>query len=387
MASAPAVEVRDLVKTYGGRAVVDGLSFAVQAGEVFALLGPNGAGKTTTVEILEGYRHADAGYVRVLGLDPGRQGAALKPRIGLMLQQGGLFPQITAREALRLCAAFYREAEDPEALLDQLQLREVGGTRFRQLSGGQKQRLSLGLALIGKPHLVFLDEPTSAMDPQARRSTWNIIRSLRNHGTTVLLTTHFMDEAEQLANRVAIVDHGHLVALDTPAGLRQSVANEVRFVSDPPVSEDAVAAALALPRSCIDRENDGTLVVHVAPTPARIAELTAWLATQSALLTELRPRQWSKNLAIFVGLVIYLLAVAFRDVDQRPHNRMIGDPEQHPSRLNAHSLDRIALDPDTVERSWHYGFCRRQLIDWRRPHCTPRPPTGLGGAPGRAARE
>jgi ABC-2 type transport system ATP-binding protein len=283
-----AVEVRDLVKTYSGRAVVDGLSFSVQPGEVFALLGPNGAGKTTTVEILEGYRRPDAGFVRVLGLDPSRQSAQLKPRIGLMLQQGGLFPQITAREALRLFAAFYPETEDPDALLDQLQLREVAHTRFRQLSGGQKQRLSLGLALVGKPRLVFLDEPTVAMDPQARRSTWGIIRSLSNRGTTVLLTTHFMDEAEQLANRVAIVDHGRLVALDTPAGLRHAVANEIRFATAPPVTEDAVAAALGLARSAVGRENDGTLLVHVEPTPGRIAELTAWLATQHALLTELR---------------------------------------------------------------------------------------------------
>jgi ABC-2 type transport system ATP-binding protein len=283
-----AVEVRDLVKNYGGRSVVDGLSFSVEPGEVFALLGPNGAGKTTTVEILEGYRHADAGHVRVLGLDPNRQGGELKPLIGLMLQQGGLFPQITAREALRLFAAFYPDTEDPDALLDQLQLREAANTRFRQLSGGQKQRLSLGLALIGKPRLVFLDEPTAAMDPQARRSTWNIIRGLRNRGTTVLLTTHFMDEAEQLANRVAIVDRGHLVALDTPAGLRHAVANEVRFGTEPMVTEDAVAAALGVARAAVDRENDGTLLVHVEPTPARIAELTAWLASQNVLLTELR---------------------------------------------------------------------------------------------------
>jgi ABC-2 type transport system ATP-binding protein len=284
----PAVEVRDLVKIYGSRTVVDGLSFTVESGEVFALLGPNGAGKTTTVEILEGYRRADAGVVRVLGLDPDRQGAQLKPRIGLMLQQGGLFPQITAREALRLFAAFYPEAEDPDALIDQLQLREVANTRFRQLSGGQKQRLSLGLALIGKPHLVFLDEPTAAMDPQARRSTWNIIRGLRNRGTTVLLTTHFMDEAEQLANRVAIVDRGHLVALDTPAGLRHAVANELRFGTDPDVDEDAVADALDVPRGLVERENDGTLVVHVEPTPGRIQVLTVWLASQNILMTELR---------------------------------------------------------------------------------------------------
>jgi ABC-2 type transport system ATP-binding protein len=283
-----AVEVRDLVKIYNGRPVVDGLSFTVEPGEVFALLGPNGAGKTTTVEILEGYRRPDAGSVRVLGLDPTRQGAQLKPRIGLMLQQGGLFPQITPREALRLFAAFYPDAEDPDALLEQMELREVAGTRFRQLSGGQKQRLSLGLALVGRPQLVFLDEPTAAMDPQARRSTWNIIRTLRQRGTTVLLTTHFMDEAEQLANRVAIVNRGRLVALDSPAGLRHAVANEMRFTTDPAVTESEVAAALSLSRGAVERENDGTLVLHIEPTPARIAELSAWLATRNALLTELR---------------------------------------------------------------------------------------------------
>jgi ABC-2 type transport system ATP-binding protein len=287
-AGTPPIEVRDLVKTYNGRAVVDGLTFLVQPGEVFALLGPNGAGKTTTVEILEGYRRPDGGSARVLGLDPARQGSALKPQIGLMLQQGGLFPQITPREALRLFAAFYPNAEDPEKLIGQLELAEVAGTRFRQLSGGQKQRLSLGLALVGRPRLVFLDEPTAAMDPQARRSTWNIIRSLAQSGTTVLLTTHFMDEAEQLANRVAIVNRGRLVALDTPAGLRHAVANEVRFTTEPAVREDAVASALNLPRSAVECENDGTLVLRVEPSPAQIAALTTWLASQNILLTELR---------------------------------------------------------------------------------------------------
>ncbi len=248
----PPVEVRDLVKIYGGRAVVNGLTFSVQPGEVFALLGPNGAGKTTTVEILEGYRRPDGGSTRVLGLDPAKQGAELKPRIGLMLQQGGLFPQITAREALRLFAAFYPNAEDPDKLIDQLELREVANTRFRQLSGGQKQRLSLGLALVGRPRLVFLDEPTAAMDPQARRRTWNIIRALRD------------------------------------SGLRHAVANEVRFSTRPPVAHAEVAAALALPPGAVESENDGSLVLHVEPSPARIAELTTWLAGQNVLLTELR---------------------------------------------------------------------------------------------------
>ena len=280
--------MRELVKSYSGRRVVDGLSFSVAAGEVFALLGPNGAGKTTTVEILEGYRRADSGVVRVLGLDPVRDARALKQQIGLMLQQGGLFPQITVVEALRLFAAFYPDPEDPETVLDQLQLREAAKTRFRQLSGGQKQRLSLGLALIGKPRLVFLDEPTAAMDPQARRATWSIIRLLTQQGTTVLLTTHFMDEAEQLANRVAIVDRGRLVALDSPATLRQTVANEVRFATEPSVPERDVAAALGVPADAVERENDGTLVVRLEPSPELVAELAAWLARRGILLTELR---------------------------------------------------------------------------------------------------
>jgi ABC-2 type transport system ATP-binding protein len=283
-----AIEVQDLIKRYGERAVVDGLSFSVNTGEVFALLGPNGAGKTTTVEILEGYRRADAGTVRVLGLDPAHQGAQLKPRIGLMLQQGGLFPQITPREALRLFAAFYPNSDDPERLLDTLELREVAKTRFRQLSGGQKQRLNLGLALIGRPRLVFLDEPTAAMDPQARRMTWGVIRALRRDGVTVMLTTHFMEEAEQLADRVAIIHRGRLVALDTPAGLRRETAREVRFHTAPTISERAVSEALELESGAVDRENDGTLVVHADPSPELVARLAAWLETEGVLLTELR---------------------------------------------------------------------------------------------------
>ena len=300
--STAAIEVRQLVKSYNGRRVVDGISFSVARGEVFALLGPNGAGKTTTVEILEGYRHADAGAVSVLGLDPVRQAGALKPRIGLMLQQGGLFPQITPREALQLFAAFYPSPEDPNALLEALELQGVAGTRFRQLSGGQKQRLGLGLALIGRPELVFLDEPTAAMDPQARRATWNIIRALQQRSVTVLLTTHFMDEAEQLAHRVAIVDRGRLVALDSPTALRQAVAREIRLSTQPAVSEQVLAAALGIPRNAVERENDGTLVLRVEPTPERVALLATWLASQGALMTELRAGSRSLEQA-FLALV------------------------------------------------------------------------------------
>ena len=286
-AAPAAIRVRGLVKRYGGRAVVDGVSFDVRPGEVFALLGPNGAGKTTTVEILEGYRKPDDGQVRVLGLDPLRDGSRLKPRIGLMLQQGGLYPHITALEALRLFSTFYADPEPPDDLLDRLDLRDAAGTRFRRLTGGQKPRLSLGLALVGKPELDFLDEPTAAMDPQARRATWEIIRELRTRGVTVLLTTHFMDEAEQLADRVAIVDHGHLVALDTPVGLRHGASDEVRFTTSFPVEPADVAAALGLPARSASREANGTIVLLCQPTPVLLARLTAWLAERDILIADL----------------------------------------------------------------------------------------------------
>ncbi len=282
-----AVVVKGLRKQYDGRSVVDGISFQVRAGEVFALLGPNGAGKTTTVEILEGYRRPDAGEVRVLGLNPRTQTTQLRRRIGLMLQQGGLYPQIEVREAAHLFAAFYDDPEDPEALLDRLGLREVQHARFRTLSGGQKQRLSLALALIGRPDLVFLDEPTAAMDPQARRATWSIIRDLRERRVTVLLTTHFMEEAEQLADRVAIIDHGRLVALDSPDALRRAATRELRFSTLPAVTPEAVAAALGLPPAAVHAETDA-MVVELEPTPELVASVATWLAQEGVLLTELR---------------------------------------------------------------------------------------------------
>lgn len=218
----PAVRTVDLGKSYNGRWVVDGLNVEVRRGEVFALLGPNGAGKTTTIEILEGYRTPDRGRVEVLDLDPRRDHAQLMRRAGLMLQQGGIYPAIRVREVLTLFSHFYTDPIDPEELLKDMGLNEVATSRYRLLSGGQQQRLSLALALIGRPELVFLDEPTAGMDPQARRATWDIVRSLKSRGVTVLLTTHFMDEAEELADRVAIVDRGQLVALDQPDALRQS---------------------------------------------------------------------------------------------------------------------------------------------------------------------
>jgi len=283
-----AIEVFELTKRYAGRAVVDRLSFSVEEGEVFALLGRNGAGKTTTVEILEGYRTADSGRARVLGLDPVRDRGKLRPYTGQMLQSGGLYPQVTPREALRLFASFYPNADDPAGLLDRLELTPVGNVRFRQLSGGQRQRLNLGLALIGRPRLVFLDEPTASMDPQARHATWAIIRDLQERGTTVMLTTHFMDEAEQLANRVAIVDHGRLLALDAPARLRQGVGNAIRFATQPAVAEAEVASLLGVSPADVEREIDGTLVVRIEASPELVGRLATWLAERGVLLTELR---------------------------------------------------------------------------------------------------
>jgi ABC-2 type transport system ATP-binding protein len=283
----PAITVENLVKRYGATRAVDGPSFTIGVGEVFALLGPNGAGKTTTVEILEGYRVPDAGTVRVLGLDPIRDGQRLKQQIGIMLQQDGLYPGLTAREALRLYAQFYERPADTEALLERVGLEAAAKTRCRQLSGGQKRRLALAVALVGQPTLVFLDEPTAGMDPQARLATWEIIRDLRREGATVLLTTHLMDEAEKLADRVAIINHGKLVALDTPAALMGgAAAGMVRFSA--PAGLDCAALA-ALPSAQEAKEiNPGTYILKTADPPALLAELTAWLRDQGVTLTGLR---------------------------------------------------------------------------------------------------
>src|SRR5436309_800773 len=229
-----AIVVDNFSKSYGSHRVVDQLHFTVHRGEVFALLGPNGAGKTTTVETLEGYKRPDQGSVRVLGRDPIREAQSLKPLIGVMLQQDGLYPALTAREILRLYAGYFREPQNIDGLLERVGLSAAAQTRCRRLSGGQKRRLALALALVGNPTLLFLDEPTSGMDPQARLATWEIIRDLKRNGATVLLTTHLMDEAERLADRVAIIDHGRLIALDTPMGLTGvENANIVRFVATP----------------------------------------------------------------------------------------------------------------------------------------------------------
>jgi len=289
VAETPAVVVDGLTKAYGAQLAVDGLSFQVASGEVFGLLGPNGAGKTTTVETLEGYRKPDEGTVRVLDLDPIGDRRRLVPRIGVMLQDGGLYPGVRPLEALRLFAAYYESHENPEELLDLVGLRPMAGKVVRRLSGGQKQRLSLALALIGRPEVVFLDEPTAGMDPHARLTTWEVITGLKERGATVILTTHAMDEAERLCDRVAIIDGGGLVALGTPGDLTRSAGGgETLFTAAPGLDTAALAAALLLAPAAVVESKPGEYVVHAASSPELVAALTAWLRDQGVALGDLR---------------------------------------------------------------------------------------------------
>ncbi|RSM34756.1 ABC transporter ATP-binding protein [Amycolatopsis balhimycina DSM 5908] len=216
----PLIEVTDLRKRYGTRVAVDGVSFTVERGEIFGILGTNGAGKTTTVECLQGLRQADGGTISVLGLDPATDRAALTHRVGVQLQESRLPAKLRVREALELFAAFYPEPADVDTLLDQLDLRDHARSYFGKLSGGQKQRMSIALALVGRPELAILDELTTGLDPHARRETWRLVEGVRATGVTVLLVTHFMDEAERLCDRVAIFDAGRVAATGTPAELR-----------------------------------------------------------------------------------------------------------------------------------------------------------------------
>ena len=226
----PVIEVEALRKAYGATVAVDGVSFEVAEGEIFGLLGPNGAGKTTTVECLQSLRRADSGRMRVLGLDPTSQAQALRRRIGAQLQDSALPDRIKVWEALELFASFVPGASDPEALIGQWGLADKRNAPFSSLSGGQRQRLFVALALVNNPEVVFLDEMTAGLDPAARRMAWNLIRAIRDRGATVVLVTHFMDEAEQLSDRLAIVDKGRIVALGTPQGLIAEHADGIRVI-------------------------------------------------------------------------------------------------------------------------------------------------------------
>ncbi|MDT0269898.1 ABC transporter ATP-binding protein [Streptomyces sp. DSM 44915] len=239
----PIIEVRDLRKSYGGRTVVDGVSFDVAEGEIFGILGLNGAGKTSTVECVEGLRVPDAGRIRVAGLDPVADHAAVTGVLGAQLQESALQAKLTVREALELYAAFYPRPLDWRPLAERLGLTARLGTRFHVLSGGQKQRLFIALALIGAPRVVVLDELTTGLDPRARRDTWALIEDVRDSGVTVLLVTHFMEEAQRLCDRIAVLDKGRISALDTPAGLigRAAGATVISFTPSEPLDEKLVS--------------------------------------------------------------------------------------------------------------------------------------------------
>src|SRR5579859_525752 len=286
--AAPAVELHGLVKRYGQIAAVDGLSLTAARGAVTGILGPNGAGKTTTIEICEGYRRPDQGTVRVLGWDPARDARALRPRVGVMLQSGGIPPAVPAADYLRLLSRFHAHPVDPAALLDLVGLTSVARIPYKRLSGGQQQRLSLAAAVIGRPELVFLDEPTAGMDPQARHATWDLIARLRSEGVSVILTTHFMEEAERLCDHVAIIDHGQLVAAGTPAELTGTVG-QLRFRAEAGLDIDSLLTVL--PPACAVKESPAghyVIEAHGAVDPLLLAAVTAWCAERGVLANSLR---------------------------------------------------------------------------------------------------
>ncbi|MFE1015587.1 ATP-binding cassette domain-containing protein [Streptomyces sp. NPDC058794] len=256
----PVIEVSELRKSYGGRPAVDGVSFSVEEGEIFGVLGPNGAGKTTTVECVGGLRVPDAGRVRVTGLDPVADHEQVTRVLGAQLQQSALQPKLTVREALELYAAFYPKPVDWRPLAERLGLTPKLDSRFGMLSGGQKQRLSIALALIGDPRVVVLDELTTGLDPRARRDTWQLIEDIRAGGVTVLLVTHFMEEAQRLCDRIAVIDKGRVAALDTPAGLirRSAGATVISFTPSAALDDDDLNA---LPGLASVQRKDGRVTL------------------------------------------------------------------------------------------------------------------------------
>ncbi len=257
----PVIEVRQLRKAYGSIVAVAGISFQVEAGEIFGIVGPNGAGKTTTIECIEGLRRPDGGSAQLLGLDPLAQRLAVAERIGVQLQQSALPPRLRVKEALTLFSAFYARRADPAALLARLGLTEKANAAFGKLSGGQKQRLFIALALVNRPEVVFFDELTTGLDPQARRATWDLVRQVREGGCTVVLTTHSMEEAERLCDRVLIIDHGTIVALDTPEALIRSLGVEKRLVHAAARPHASVSLG-GLPQVSRVEQTDGRLTVY-----------------------------------------------------------------------------------------------------------------------------
>jgi ABC-2 type transport system ATP-binding protein len=286
---APAVAISGLVKRYGSTAAVAGLDLRLERAEVLALLGPNGAGKTTTIEVCEGFLRADAGSVRVLGLDPATQGERLRPMVGVMPQGGGAYPGVRAGEMLNLVAACAADPIDPAWLLDVLGLAATRRTPYKRLSGGQQQRLSLACAIVGRPALVFLDEPTAGLDPQARRLVWDLVGALRTDGVSVLLTTHLMEEAETLADQVVIIDRGQVVAEGSPRALTldRPDAAQLRFRAETGLDTGLLSAAL--PEGCeVHEPTPGSYVVSGRADPQVLSAVTAWCAAHGVLAEELR---------------------------------------------------------------------------------------------------
>jgi ABC-2 type transport system ATP-binding protein len=282
------IEVTDLVKRYGKRAAVDGVSFAVERGEIFGILGPNGAGKTTLVESIAGLRTPDSGTISVLGMDPRHEGSKLHEVLGVQLQESQLPDQIRVWEALDLYSSFYAQPASWEVLIDDLGLADKRNTAFRKLSGGQKQRLSIALALVGNPEIAILDELTTGLDPQARRDTWQLIEDVRAKGVTILLVTHFMEEAERLCDRVALIDAGRVVALDTPAGIVSLIdtKQQMRFRPSAPL-DDRLLTELPEVRGVT---RSGPTVV-VSGTGNLVQAVTSVLARHQIVANDLRIQQ------------------------------------------------------------------------------------------------
>ncbi|MFN8518289.1 MAG: ABC transporter ATP-binding protein [Chloroflexota bacterium] len=282
IADEAAISVRDLRKRYADIQAVDGVTFEVRRGEVFGMLGPNGAGKTTTVEIMEGLREPDSGEVRVLGLDATRETAALKERIGIQLQTAALYPNLTVAETIELFRTFFRRSRATQGLIDALDLGERRDARTKVLSGGQRQRLSVALALVNEPEVLFLDEPTTGMDPQARRSLWGLVRDLAARGTTVLLTTHYMEEAEELCDRVAIMDHGRVLEMGTVAELigRRFHELSVRFDDIPELPDEVLGGLSGVTRVVRDEGVAALYTQDVAGTIGGLLGVTSARGTE-----------------------------------------------------------------------------------------------------------
>jgi ABC-2 type transport system ATP-binding protein len=280
------VLIENLVMRYGDKVAVDGLSLEVARNSITAVLGPNGAGKTTTLETCEGYRTPQSGTVRVLGLDPRRQRRELLPRVGVMLQAGGAWSGVRAVEMLSHMASLHAHPLDIEMLVDRLGLGECGRTPYRRLSGGQQQRLALAMAVVGRPELVFVDEPTAGMDPKARRTTWELLEELRADGVTIVLTTHYMDEAERLADRIHVIDHGRLIASGTPFDLTRGAGNTtIRLVVTEPFPPEAPASLQhALGGSTLVQPiNEHSLLITGPADATTLAKVSAWCERNDVL--------------------------------------------------------------------------------------------------------